>query len=157
MKRLGHLTEYRLINICLCFGTFEGSRVAVPTHQVCHRLAPLLHPETDMPCQVLPPFWCSFRVASSACVLYGIAWEGTGSGAPNPTPFCHHSLTCRDPGQVDPPFQMSQCAGNSRDLKTGHRGSGCVVSGYTETVLQSILITQPFPPLPLHPPPPPHT
>lgn len=98
-----------------------------------------------------PATFLVLSMASSARVLYGIAWEGAGSGVPNPAPFCYYSLTRRDPEQVDPPFQVSRCAGNNRDLQTGQRGSGCVVSGCTETVLQSILITQPCPPLPHHP------
>lgn len=40
-----------------------------------------------MPCQVLPPSWCSFRVASSACVLYGIAWGGGRQWGPKSYPI----------------------------------------------------------------------
>lgn len=54
---------------------------------------------------------------------------------PKSCPCFHYPLTCRDPGQVDPPFQMSRCAGNNRgaDLQTQHRGRGSVVSRCTET------------------------
>lgn len=80
----------------------------------------------------LSPSRCCFSAASSVCVT----WESVGGRElsvgsqvmPVVCPCCHHSLTCRDPGQVNPPFQMSHCSGNNRgaDLQTGHRGRGCV-------------------------------
>lgn len=134
-ERRRHLTQYRLISICLCIWPFEGSRwLSQPIKYVTG-----LHPSSTRDSNAMPgpATFLVLTVASSARVLYGIAWEGAGSGVPNPAPFCYYSLTRRDPELVDPPFQVSRCAGNNRDLQTGQRSSGCVVNGCTETVYLS--------------------
>lgn len=125
----------------------------VPVLQVCCRLAPLLHPETDMPSQVLSLSWCSFRVASSACVT----WESLGGGRQWDPKCCPILSLFTDlqgswagrPSFADVTMHWEQQ--RPTDRTQGQCLCGQWMHRDCVPVWQPIFITQSFPPLPRYP------
>ena len=105
------------------------SAYPLPHHSSCTDSQPF----RGRPCHLVPSFSVVGRV-------YIISGGGMGSGALKCCPSCapqphacpvpsHFSLTCRDSGQVSPPFLALQSVGNRHaDLQTDRRQRGTAQS-----------------------------